>query len=237
MSVYILLHGAWHASGCWKYVSPLLEREVHTVYAPDLPGHGHDLTPFAEVTLKTYVDSVIDLINRQEKPVVLVGHSMAGVIISQVAELIPEKIHQLIYVSAFIPKNHQSLSQCAQESKSPGLAPEIVTNEIENSIALIKSNRLKALFYNCCNEKDSTEGLALLQPEPFFPFISPISITPERFGKVKKLYIECLQDAVLLPEDQKRMYSKINSQVVSLNTDHSPFFSMPEELVKLIRQL
>lgn len=234
MSIYILLHGAWHARWCWKYVTPLLEEKGHTVYTPDLPGHGHDLTPFAEITLKTYVDSVIELINRQEQPVVLVGHSMAGIIISQVAEQIPEKIDQLIYVAAFIPENHQSLSQCAQESKSPGLAPEIIIDEAKNSIALIKSNRLKTLFYNCCNEKDVQEALALLQPEPFFPFITPISITPERFGKVRKHYIECLQDGVLLPEDQKRMYSQTNSHVVSLNVGHSPFFSMPEELVKAL---
>lgn len=54
MSTYVLVHGAWHGAWCWKYVTPLLENEGHKVVAPDLPGHGEDKTPIADITLEAY---------------------------------------------------------------------------------------------------------------------------------------------------------------------------------------
>lgn len=83
--VYVLVHGAWHGSWCWRKVVPLLRAKGHTVFTPDLPGHYRSATPCADVTLKTYVDSISDLIVSNNHKVILVGHSMAGVVISQVA--------------------------------------------------------------------------------------------------------------------------------------------------------
>src|ERR1700733_1981637 len=91
---YILLHGAWHAGWCWKHIIPILESHGHTVIVPDLPGHGEDKTPYLDITLKTYIDSITEIIMLMGKPVTLVGHSMAGVIISQIGENIPDRIDQ-----------------------------------------------------------------------------------------------------------------------------------------------
>ena len=80
MSHYILVHGAWEQARAWDQVRPVLEQAGHIVTAIDLPGHGANTQPLAEVTLHAYVQSVVATISALETPVVLVGHSMAGAV-------------------------------------------------------------------------------------------------------------------------------------------------------------
>jgi len=91
MSTYILIHGAFQGKWCWEKVKYSLEQKNHHVIAVDLPGSGEDMTPPQEVTLKSYTDKVIAVLEKVDSPVILVGHSMEGVVISQVAEYLPEK--------------------------------------------------------------------------------------------------------------------------------------------------
>jgi pimeloyl-ACP methyl ester carboxylesterase len=98
---------AWHGGWCWYKVTPLLEELGYTVITPDLPGHGRDKTPLSLVSLSSYVDSVCRIIDAQRDPVVLVGHSMGGGIITQAAEYCPEKIKTLVYIAALLPKPKQ----------------------------------------------------------------------------------------------------------------------------------
>jgi len=99
MSTYVLIHGAWHGAWCWKNIIPFLEKNGHKVVAPDLPGHGEDKRPIAEVTLQAYTDRVCQILDEQSEPVILVGHSMGGVVITQTAEYRPEKIKSLYLLS------------------------------------------------------------------------------------------------------------------------------------------
>jgi pimeloyl-ACP methyl ester carboxylesterase len=102
MSTYLLIHGAWHGGWCWRKVLPLLEAKKHKVLAPDLPGHGDDKTATASVTLKSYVDRICEIASAQTEPVILAGHSMGGVAITQAGENCPKQIRALVYVCAFL---------------------------------------------------------------------------------------------------------------------------------------
>jgi pimeloyl-ACP methyl ester carboxylesterase len=113
MATFVLVHGSWHGAWCWHRVVPELEALGHRVLAPDLPGHGDDATAPAQLTLKAYAECVATVICSATEPVVLVGHSFAGIVISQVAELVPERISRLVYLTAFLPANGQSLSRLA----------------------------------------------------------------------------------------------------------------------------
>src|SRR5690242_8929821 len=98
MSRFVLVHGAWHGAWCWDKVVPLLEIKGHSAHAIDLPGHGRDLTPTAEVTLERYVERVCQALVAEPEPAVLVGHSMSGMVITQAAERCPEHIQMLVYL-------------------------------------------------------------------------------------------------------------------------------------------
>ena len=88
---FILIHGSWHSAWNWHKVTPILEKQGHTVHAIDLPGMGRDKTPIQEVTFEGTVQKLCSLIDSIEGKVILVGHSKNGIMISQAAEYRPEK--------------------------------------------------------------------------------------------------------------------------------------------------
>lgn len=231
---FILIHGAWHGSWCWKKTADLLQNTGHKVHSIDLPGHYTNQVDFTKVNLNSYVQYVNDFIKNIEEKVTLVGHSMAGVIISQVAEDHSDKIDELIYVSAFIPDSTGSLIQEEQKAIKPSVALEVVIDEKNNKITITQSKKLRRLFYNMCSEEQSEEAISQLQDQPLQPFLDHVSLSDKKFGKVNKIYIECLQDNAIHIDDQRRMHQKLNCRVISLDCDHSPFFSCPEKLVKIL---
>lgn len=233
---YILVHGAWHGSWCWEEVALKLKQLGHNVLTPDLPGHYNNKCDFKYINLSKYVDYITQLVKNSPDNMILVGHSMAGVIISQVAENIPDKIDHLIYISAFIPQDKSSLLDEEKQAKIPTVSLAITVDESECAISLKDDpKQIRELFFNCCNDSDAAYALSNLQKQPLHPFIDKASLSNGRFGNVSKLYIECLQDNAIRIEDQRRMHSKTAAcNVKTLDTDHSPFFSAVDGLIRLI---
>jgi pimeloyl-ACP methyl ester carboxylesterase len=111
MATFILVHGAWRGSWCWKRVRKSLQTQGHDVFTPTLTGVGersHLLSP--HVNLDTHIEDVVNLIRWEElTDVVLCGHSYAGCVISGVANHIPDRIGALVYLDAFVLEDGQSL--------------------------------------------------------------------------------------------------------------------------------
>ena len=110
MATFLLVHGAWHSGRAWARVTPLLESAGHRVLAPSLTGYGekaHLLSP--EVGLDTHVDDLVTLIEEQDlTDVILVGHSYAGLVISSVANQVPDRIAHPVYLDAMVPKDGET---------------------------------------------------------------------------------------------------------------------------------
>ncbi|MFD8565818.1 alpha/beta fold hydrolase [Streptomyces sp. NPDC057694] len=110
MSTFLLVHGAWHSGRCWERVVPLLESAGHRVLAPSLTGYGdtsHLLGP--QVGLDTHVEDVLKLIHQEDlTDVVLVGHSYAGLVVTSVANEVPERIAHLVYLDAMVPEHGET---------------------------------------------------------------------------------------------------------------------------------
>ena len=109
-TTYVLVHGAWHDGQSWNRVAPLLTGRGHRVFAPSLTGHGdkaHLLGP--EVGLTTHVEDIVGLVLGHDlNDIVLVGHSYAGMVISSVANRIPERISRLVYIDAMVPTHGEN---------------------------------------------------------------------------------------------------------------------------------
>ena len=100
---FVLVHGAWHGGWCWRAVMSALERDGHRAFALDLPGHYDNQRDHAEVTLTSYVEYVAHYISERDlRDVVLVGHSLGGLTISGVAELVPDRLKRVIFASAMV---------------------------------------------------------------------------------------------------------------------------------------
>ena len=111
MATFVLVHGSWAGSVVWRELAPRLRKAGHDVYAPTLTGIGarkHLLS--REIDLNTHIQDVIGVIDDADlSDIVLVGNSYGGMVISGVADRLPEKVASLIYLDAFVPENGQSL--------------------------------------------------------------------------------------------------------------------------------
>ncbi|NIK68365.1 alpha/beta fold hydrolase [Paenibacillus sp. BK720] len=238
MSTFVLVHGSWHGAWCWEKIIPRLEEAGHRVIALDLPGHGQDHTPVSQVNLKSYTDKLSAILEKESGKVILVGHSMAGLVISQTAEYLPEKIEKLVYLCAYLPKNNQTLIQIAQNEKKEKESPSIVIISEDETCMNLKDERIKDSFYGDCVEDDIIKAKEKLCLEPLAPFFTPVQLTDARFGRIPRVYIETLRDKAISIALQRDMYNEYpNNRIITLDSDHSPFFSHPDELTSHFIQL
>lgn len=237
MSTFVLVHGGWNGGWCWEKVVPLLEEAGHGVEAPDLPGLGDDRTPIPEASLQSYVDRITQVLDAQPEPVVLVGHSSGGAVISQAAEQRPEKVKLLVYLAAFLLRDGETLFSAAEDETGSLVLPNLVMSEDGSSATIREDVIVEALFHDCPDE-DAKRAKSRFVPQALAPFATPLALTEGNFGRVPRTYIETLQDRAVSPPFQKEMYERLPCQkVVSMDTSHSPFFSAPEELAGHLESL
>jgi len=107
MATFVLVHGAWYGSWCWKRVRKALERADHDVFTPTLTGVGERFHLISrDVNLETHIQDVMNLIKWEElTDIVLCGHSYGGCVVSGVADRIPGRIRSLVYLDAFVPED------------------------------------------------------------------------------------------------------------------------------------
>jgi pimeloyl-ACP methyl ester carboxylesterase len=235
MSHFVLVHGAWHGGWCWADVAAALRASGHGVSVAELPGRGADTRPHSVITLEDYVRSVADLIALQAQPVVLVGHSMGGITITQVAEAMPERIARLVYVTAFLPRNGTTLLDYSATVADTPLQEGIEADPAAGSMRLKSTAVARDAFYNCCEPRAAEAALARLVPEPMAAAATAVRTSPERFGRVPRWYVECLQDRAITPQLQRRMQAEQPCErVLRLDTDHSPFLSTTAALATLL---
>ena len=237
MSTYVLVHGAWHGGWCWDKVVPLLEAKDHKAISLDLPGHGTDKTPISEITLQSYADRVCKVLDAQPEPVILVGHSMGGSVITQTAEYHPERIKTLVYLCAFLLRNGESIRALAQRDQGSFSGRNRVIDE-NGGFSTVKEEALREAFYADCSDEDVARATSLRVPEALAPSQTPVRTTEENFGRVPRIYIQCLRDRSISPALQKQMYEALPCErVISMETSHSPFLSAPAELVTHLTSL
>jgi pimeloyl-ACP methyl ester carboxylesterase len=230
MSTFVLVHGAGSGAWVWHKVAPRLEAQGHRVIAPDLPGHGLNPCPMAEVTLANYVTCVCDMLKAEAEPVVLVGHSLGGAVITQVAEYCPDRIQTLVYLSGYLLANGESALDITQADTESLLLANAVFSADQLS-ATFRPEALQELGYADCSKEDMALVRSLLAPQALAPLATPVQITPEQAGRVPRIYITCTQDRVIGPAAQRRMYTALPcEQVIAMETSHNPYLSAPQEL-------
>jgi pimeloyl-ACP methyl ester carboxylesterase len=237
MSQFLLIHGAFHGAWCWHKAIPELAKRGHDAQAIDLPGQGQDQTPLAKVTLDTMVDRIVAALADLPEPVVLVGHSLGGMAISAAAEKAPERIKTLVFLAAFLPRDGEAL--LAIEHRNPkAVVPKSTIIDADHLSGTIMLDRVRDLFYHDCTDADISYASARLRPQALAALATPVHLTPERFGRLPRVYIECTDDHALGIEMQRDMVAKSPPvDVRSLHSSHSPFLSMPDKLAAALSDL
>jgi pimeloyl-ACP methyl ester carboxylesterase len=227
---FVLVHSAWLGGWSWEPVGSILTGEGFDVLAPDLPGHGQDATPPAQVTMDGYVTTITDILDAQPEPVVLVGHSLGGIVISQAAELRPDRVSALVYLCAFLLPDGASFFAAIDGVEGSMVLDNLVMAEDGHSVT-IREDLVHQAFAHDVPLEAFDQVRHLIVPQPTAPLAAPLAITAERWGSIPRFYIECTADRAIPPAVQRAMYGNIPvEQVFSLNTSHAPIFSAPAEL-------
>jgi pimeloyl-ACP methyl ester carboxylesterase len=227
MATFILVHGAMHGGWCWDKLVAALERKGHIVMAPDLPGSGDNFVAPEDVSLKMTGGFIADLARQQGQPVVLVGHSLGGITISEAAEQAPEAVLGLVYVAAMLlPDGAVAMPNVRSEN---GASPTANVSE-DGSVLHVNMSIAAEKFYNGCEPADIEAALARLKPQATRPMLDFLTLTPARYGSVPRAYVECLQDNAIPLAAQRAMQSGSCAIRFSMDTGHSPFIQAPEEL-------
>lgn len=231
---YVLVHGSWHGAWNWYQVETLLELAGQTVTTVDLPAHGIDGANPGTVTLADYAQAVIDRIDAIDGQVILVGHSLGGITLSTVAEARPQKIEKLVYLAAFLLPDGVSALEAASQDPDSLAVQNLIIDSNAGTVDIDRTD-LREIFYASSPPSEVTLASALLRLEPLAPVVTPLSLTPQNFGSVRRFYITTLQDRAISPPVQEMMYTQTPvEKVYKMNTDHSPFFSKPVQLTQIL---
>jgi len=243
MATFVLVHGGWHGAWCWERLTPLLTHAGHTVIAPDLPGHGDDLTPLSARLYEQYVPSIGAVVLAQPEPVILLGHSSGGMIISAVAAAHPERVRVLVYLAAFLLPPGVSPPMILRDDHESLLRPALVIDR-EGQTTTLSPEAARAVFYADCTDADASWAIRRLQPEPIVPAApAPVIATTNdpattTMPDVPRVYIETLYDKALGPAAQRRMYTALPcAHIYTLPTGHSPFISAPAALAAQLQEI
>jgi pimeloyl-ACP methyl ester carboxylesterase len=234
---YLLVHGAWMGAWCWADVADGLRADGSTVATVELPAHGSDQTPLPDATLDAYVAKVRAAVAAAPKPVVLVGHSMGGMVITGVAELDGAKLAEVVYLGAYLPKDGQSLYDLAASDAASHLGPALQVDQ-EHGLAKIPADKLVDIFVGDGTEAEIASVVSHYRDEPLAPFVTPIHTTAAGWGAVPKGYIFTKNDhAISLALQQTMTAGVAMSSTATLETSHAPFLSKPDAVVSALESM
>lgn len=218
---FVILHGAWGGGWAFKRVDSIMTAHGNVVYRPTLTGQGervHLASP--AVDLSTHINDVVNLVLFEDlKDIVLVGHSYGGMVITGVADRIPERIRKLIYLDAFVPNDGESVF-----TANPG------------NHAWIRSM-----------EKDGMIVPPWVKPDQPFPkdvphsvktFSEAISLKNPKSKNLPAVYILTVDEGKKAQEDTFAPFAerakKRNWKYIEMIADHNPQWSKPNELAELL---
>jgi len=234
MSTYLLVHGAWHSGECWARVAPLLAG--HRVLTPTLTGYGdkvHLAGP--EVGLDTHVDDIVRLIVDEDlTDVVLVGHSYAGLVISSVANDVPDRIGHLVYLDAMVPEDGETAADVMPMTQD--LVDRALESESEWRVPPFPEG--PAGLFGVTDPADVAWLRTMLSDQPVRCLQQPVRLDNPDAAKIPRTHIHCTAGAPVgrrpVPPIQP---NGTPAQVWELPTGHDCMITMPAELAGLLLKL
>src|SRR5881628_337067 len=230
----VLIHGAWADGSSWSRVVSLLQTHGYTVYVPPNPLRG--LTSDS-----AYIASFLQTITG---PVILVGHSYGGAVITNAAIGNPN-VKALVYIDAFAPDQGESLASLSSVPPPPGQSPSCLSGDptqVFNFVPLTGGDVdlyvKPSLFPSCfANDLPPNEGAVLASTQRAFA----LSALPQPSGvpawrSIPSFYLVGTIDNVIPPFAQLFMAQRANATIVQVRASHLVMISHPTAVVGLIDQ-
>ncbi len=228
---FLVCHGAWSAGWAWKKMHPLMQAAGHRLFTPSYTGLGeraHLANP--SIDLETHIEDVLNVIRYEDlRDIVLLGHSYGGMVATGVADRARDRVTQLIYLDAFVPRDGQSLFDLNPSGRQPledaaksgdGWRVPPMQTPPDTSPADVEwlSARRVHMPIKCFETK-----LKLQHGEPALPrsYIYATRITPaDAFGQFAK-----------------RAQGEAGWHYHEIDASHSPNVTAPEALMALLEKI
>jgi pimeloyl-ACP methyl ester carboxylesterase len=229
--VVVLLHGAWASTWVWDPIVPALRAHGYDVVPVRLPDASE---PVEGSTVAENIARVEAALLGRGGRIHLVGHSGGGIIASAVAETLSERVASVTYVAGImLPSGvgfDEVRAELGDEPELMGLAP-FVESVRDGAATVVPGDAAVAVLFG-----RAAPALAVaarrLQPQWNAGLDLVPAWTPERYGSLPRLYVETLGDLDIPPVLQRHMQRRApGADVVSIDSDHAPQLSAPDELV------
>ena len=218
MGALMLVHGVAHGAWCWSRTRADLVRRGHDVFAVDLP-----LT-----SLDDDATAVRRALDEWGRHAVLVGHSYAGLVISRAAAERTDVQH-LVYVAAMLIDGGDVYLDRMRTFPAAPINDKVELSADGNFV--VPAEAAVGCFYNECDSGEATEAARRLRPTAVACLAVATGAEPWR--SIPSTYVLCERDRAIHPDFQRWMSTRAGD-VVTLDTDHSPFMSMPERFADLV---
>jgi pimeloyl-ACP methyl ester carboxylesterase len=225
VTTFITLPGAWHGAWAVERFNDALRRHGHEAIGLTLPS----LAGADRRGIPADVEAVQRTLDRVSGDVVLIGHSYAGVVITQ-AGMHPA-VRQLVYLAAFIPDLGETSSSLMSTDtvrhSGEATLTGVMRRSVDPDLLELDPALVGPALYADCDAADQAAAIARLEPHVGKVF----SQAPQQVAWRTKpsLFVICSQDRAIPPSLQRRMAQRA-SACLELNSSHSPFLSMPLDL-------
>ncbi len=234
MTNYLLLHGAFRGAWLWERVMPLLLKGGTSPIAYDLPGHGDRSSDRKGISMSTYIDDVTDFIHRENlKDLVLVGHSMSGIIISKLAETLPERIRHLVYIAAVVPRDNEALVDLLPKERQAVLRPQ--QHKVQELSGTSSQNR--QLYFTDLEGEEQEYFLRQITPQPLAVFFERIRFTRFPDTGISRTYVMGTLDRSLPPDLTAGFAERLQVAPIKIEAGHDLMVSRPAEIADILLRL
>lgn len=237
MTTFVLVHGAWHTGELFEEVAAPIRDAGHIVHCPTVAGNNPGDS--RRSGLEEAISSIVDFLTGQNlSDVVLLGHSYGGMVITGVADRVPERIRRLIYWNAFVPNPGEALNDLVPPHYV-ALFDQIAAASPDNGV-MLPFPVWREAFINDADLALAQSAYGWLNPHPYATFTDPIVLSkaPAEM-EIPKSYINCTEDTAL-PQSlgwHPRMSEKLGLfRLVQLPGSHELCFSNPAALAAAIMQ-
>ncbi len=237
MTNFVLVHGAWHGSWCWRPVIEQLQQHGHRAHAVTLTGLGeraHLLS--SAITLETHIEDVRQLLETEElSNVVLVVHSYAGMIGTAIADRMADRLKQLVYVDAVVPKPGESWSSTQSSSTQQ---QRIAAAEASLNYSFPPPDPVVFGLHDA----DHAWVQRRQTPHPGNTYRMPLAFDVQRVAATPRMYISCTEPGLATIEPSRLRVKDPafwggawlpGSRVITLKTGHDPMISEPAALTDI----
>jgi pimeloyl-ACP methyl ester carboxylesterase len=228
---YVLVHGAWHGGWCWSKVASILRGRGHTVVTPTQTGLGERSHLLSKsIDLDVFVTDIANVLRYEDlNDIVLVGHSFGGNAISGVADIMRDRIRQLVYLDAVMLENGQSVF-----SQLPKDVVEARTKAAQESSGGLSIPAPAPAAFGITDAAQTQFVQSRFTPHPFNTFVSPLKLANKVGNGLPATYIVCA-DPIYKPLEASRNWVKAAGwKAIEIQCGHDAMVIAPDRLADLL---